>query len=102
MTLAMTLVDGARLALLIAVSLAIGSFVGAVVLRLPAGETLWGRSHCPKCRAVLAPRDMVPLASYLWLGGRCRQCGAPQGRFYPAVELAALVLGVWTWTATSG
>jgi leader peptidase (prepilin peptidase) / N-methyltransferase len=98
----MPLAEGAQLALVMMVSLAFGSFVGAVVLRLPAGVTMWGRSHCPKCRTILAPRDMVLLASYLWLGGRCRQCGVPQGRFYPAVELAALALGVWAWTAATG
>lgn len=98
----MTVADALSLALLVAVALAMGSFVGVVVQRLPAGATLLGRSRCVSCGGALAARDMVPLASFLWLGGRCRQCGAAQGLFHPAVELAALGLALWAWSATEG
>jgi leader peptidase (prepilin peptidase) / N-methyltransferase len=46
--------------------------------RLPAGQSLFGpRSHCAACKTPLALRDLVPVASYLFLRGRCRYCSAP-------------------------
>ncbi len=71
----------------------VGSFLGVLVLRLPAGRPVaTGRSACDRCGVPLRARDLVPLASYLLLRGRCRRCGAPIGRFAPAIELAALLV----------
>jgi leader peptidase (prepilin peptidase) / N-methyltransferase len=81
--------------LLVAAAPLIGSFLGVVILRLPAGETIvWGNSRCEHCRAVLSPRDLVPLVSWLIARGRCRRCGQALGWFYPAVELAALAIAI--------
>jgi leader peptidase (prepilin peptidase)/N-methyltransferase len=90
------------LALLAAVAVSIGSFVSTLALRLPAGRSLEGRSRCPNCDHVLAPRDLVPLASWAALRGRCRFCQRSIGVYYPAVELAALGLALWAATATVG
>lgn len=98
----MTLAAALGLAFLAAVALAFGSFVGVVVERLPAGGTILGRSRCRSCGRILAARDMIPLASFLWQRGRCRQCGAAQGAIHPFVELAALGLALWAWTAADG
>ena len=66
----------------------IGSFLNVCILRIPEGRTfLTGRSRCPVCGHVLAFYDMVPILSWLLLKGRCRHCGAPVSRQYPAVEL---------------
>jgi leader peptidase (prepilin peptidase) / N-methyltransferase len=35
---------------------------------------------------------MVPLVSYLWLGGRCRCAAREIGRFHLAINLAALAV----------
>jgi leader peptidase (prepilin peptidase) / N-methyltransferase len=73
-----------------------GSFLGALVLRLPEGRpVLAGRSACPHCRAVLGARDLVPLLSWLLALGRCRHCRALLGAFYPGTELAALGVALW-------
>ncbi len=45
-----------------------------------------GRSMCVDCRHELAWYDLVPLASWLSLGGRCRYCRKPISRQYPAIE----------------
>lgn len=68
--------------------LLVGSFVSVVAWRLPRAESvLRPGSHCPACDAPVRPRDNVPVLSWLALRGRCRDCGAPISRRYPAVEL---------------
>ena len=47
----------------------------------------WPGSHCPHCGAPVKPYDNIPIASYLWLRGRCRSCRAPISIKYPLVEL---------------
>lgn len=68
--------------------LVFGSFCNAWAWRLAHGENISnGRSHCADCGHVLAARDLVPLFSFLALRGRCRYCGAPIARRYPAAEV---------------
>lgn len=86
--------DGARWSALIAAPF-VGSFLGVVVRRLPDGDAIaLARSHCEACGAVLKPRDLVPLLSWLAARGRCRFCARPLGWFYPAIELAALAVAL--------
>lgn len=68
---------------LIFVGLAFGSFVNALVWRIHESSeessgisVLRGRSLCMHCRHVLAPRDLIPVISYVQLKGKCRYCGA--------------------------
>ncbi|MEN8160407.1 MAG: prepilin peptidase, partial [Myxococcota bacterium] len=71
-----------------ALGLAVGSFLNVVIHRLPRGESLVRPgSHCPRCRTPIKPWNNVPLLSYLWLRGRCRDCSAPISLRYPAIEL---------------
>ncbi len=79
-----------------------GSFLGVLAMRLPEGRPVaLARSACPACGTALAPRDLVPLLSYVALRGRCRYCRAPIGAAHPAIELAALlVAGSVLCTAT--
>ena len=81
----------------------IGSFLGVVILRLPAGGAIvWGRSACASCNHVLGAFDLFPIASWLALRGRCRYCRAPIGWLTLAVELGALVVALWAASATDG
>jgi leader peptidase (prepilin peptidase) / N-methyltransferase len=98
----MSAADGIRLIVLALVALVIGSFAGTLVLRLPAGEGITGRSHCRACGTTLGARDLVPVASWLAARGRCRICGARLPLFYPAIELLALALALWAWSAADG
>ena len=77
----------------------IGSFLGVLIMRLPAGRGIGGRSDCDVCHHVLAAADLVPIASWLHSRGRCCYCGAALGLFYPAIELAAFVVPLWSWIA---
>ncbi len=77
----------------------IGSFLGVLIRRLPDGrEIAISRSACDTCGHPLGARDLIPLASFLALRGRCRHCAALIACFHPAVELAALaVAAIATW-----
>jgi leader peptidase (prepilin peptidase)/N-methyltransferase len=73
--------------------LLIGSFLNVVIWRVPRGESVVRpRSHCPGCNAPIAPRDDIPLVSWLLLRGKCRHCGNPISIRYPLVELACGLL----------
>jgi leader peptidase (prepilin peptidase) / N-methyltransferase len=75
--------------------LAIGSFLNVVIWRVPRGESVARPpSHCPTCDAEIAPRDNVPVISWLLLRGKCRHCSSPISPRYPLVELATTVLFV--------
>jgi leader peptidase (prepilin peptidase)/N-methyltransferase len=64
-----------------------GSFLNVAAYRLPLGETLSGRSHCPHCHRQLGVLDLVPVFSFIVLGGRCRICKKPIAVRYILVEL---------------
>ncbi|MEE8167013.1 MAG: prepilin peptidase, partial [Myxococcota bacterium] len=65
----------------------VGSFLNVVIHRLPRGESLIRPgSHCPRCNSPVAPFDNVPVLSYLWLRGRCRNCRVRISLRYPAIE----------------
>ena len=65
----------------------IGSFTNVCIYRIPAGESIVrNRSHCTSCGYQLKWYDLVPLFSYLFLGGKCRKCKAKISLQYPLVE----------------
>jgi len=82
--------------------LAFGSFLTVVVDRVPKKESVVRpRSRCPGCGTLIAPRDNIPVVSYLVLRGRCRSCGMRIPARYPVLELAtaasfAATAAVWT------
>jgi len=77
----------------------IGSFLNVCIHRLPLNESLlWPGSRCPRCRAAIHWYDNIPLLSYLWLRGRCRNCGRRISWRYPLVEaLNAVGYGLIVW-----
>ena len=78
--------------------LVFGSFANAVAYRVPTGETLWTRSHYPKCDAQIKAWQNIPVLSWLFLRGKCANCKEPISIQYPAIELLTGVLfGLLTW-----
>ncbi|HEY9777300.1 MAG TPA: prepilin peptidase [Planktothrix sp.] len=78
----------ARDALLALIGLCVGSFLNVVALRsLKEANWFWPPSHCPDCQHRLAPLDLLPVLSWLLLGGKCRYCKGKIAWQYPAVEL---------------
>lgn len=60
------------------------------------GQSIMGRSYCDWCRAKLTAIDLVPIASFVALGAKCRRCKKPISWQYPLVELTTGILFVTT------
>ena len=108
------------LSLVFLFSLMVGSFLNVVIHRLPIMmERDWHaeytdyfgdhtspipatgrynlmvpRSRCPHCDHPIGALENIPLLSWLWLKGRCRNCRAPISARYPLVELLTALLSV--------
>ena len=84
-------------------AITIGSFLNVCIYRIPKEETIVaGRSHCMNCNKTLKWYDMIPVLSYITLGGKCRFCKSKLSAQYPLVEalngvLWVLVLYIYGW-----
>lgn len=76
-----------------------GSFLNACIYRLPRDISLESprRSFCPQCRATIRWFHNLPILSFLWLRGRCADCGAPIPWRYPLIELLTALLFATLW-----
>ncbi|MFZ5754398.1 MAG: prepilin peptidase [Bacillota bacterium] len=71
-----------------AYGLIFGSFLNVLIYRLPRGENIaYPPSHCTSCNTKLKPRDLIPVFSFLFLGGKCRYCGEKIHWCYPVTEI---------------
>lgn len=104
---------------LVLAGLCLGSYAGATVWRLrvrsddkqEAGDNILraareklrrrrgkeDRSICLHCGHRLAWYDMVPLVSWLSLGGKCRYCRRPIGYMEPLIELSVAAFFVLSY-----
>ena len=65
----------------------IGSFLNVCIYRIPLGESIvMASSHCMTCGWKLKWYDMVPVFSWLVLGGKCRNCKSKISVQYPIIE----------------
>ncbi len=74
----------------------IGSFLNVCIYRLPSSKSIINptRSICPHCNSAIQFYDNIPVFSYVWLKGRCRQCNASISFRYPLVELMAGIVAI--------
>lgn len=77
----------------------IGSFLNVVIYRLPLGLSVNDpkRSFCPACKQPIPMWLNLPLVSWLYLRGKCKDCGAPIAVRYFAVELLTAVVFTAVW-----
>ncbi|SOB94009.1 type 4 prepilin peptidase 1 [Ureibacillus xyleni] len=76
-----------------------GSFFNVVGLRVPKKESIvTPPSHCTSCQRRLTALDLIPVFSYIFLGGKCRSCGAKISPIYLVTELVTGILfGFVVW-----
>lgn len=78
--------------------LIIGSFLNVVVYRVNHDDSpLRGRSYCPSCKHILSWFDLIPIFSFLFLGGKCRYCRKPISWQYIFVEIISGINAVFLW-----
>lgn len=83
------------------IGLCIGSFALATAWRIKKKrDFVRERSECEHCHHILAPKDLVPVFSWLGQGGKCRYCHKKISVLMPIAELIAGVffaLSFWAW-----
>ena len=80
------------------VGLALGSFAGMLIYRLPRGLALdRPGSFCPGCRTPIGWRSNIPLIGFLIQGGRCAHCGERIHWRYPLSEGLCALLALAAW-----
>lgn len=66
-----------------------GSFFTLATYRIPRKQDIvFKRSYCPNCQHELGFFDLVPVLSYVFLGGKCKYCKQKISIRYPLFELA--------------
>lgn len=76
-----------------------GSFFNVVGLRIPKKESIVAPpSHCTTCNYKLGVFDLVPVFSYIFLRGKCRNCKVKISSIYPVMEfITGLLFALSYW-----
>jgi len=81
----------------------VGSFLNVCIYRLPLGQSIVSPpSHCPYCKYSIPWYLNIPLVTWLYLRGKCRNCGAPISIRYFLVELLTGVVFLFCWLSYGG
>lgn len=76
----------------------VGSFLNVCIHRLPLGQSVVSPpSHCPHCKYSIPWYLNVPLVTWLYLRGKCRNCEAPISARYFLVELLTGITFLSCW-----
>ena len=76
----------------------VGSFLNVCIHRMPLDLSLAKPgSQCPKCGFAIPWRLNIPIVSWLWLRGKCRQCAEPISPRYLGVELLTALAFLVSW-----
>ena len=77
----------------------VGSFLNVCIYRLPLDLSVNKprRSFCPSCKKQLTWAENIPLLSWMFLRGRCANCGSRISFRYFAVEMLTGLLFLALW-----
>ena len=77
-----------ELVLIFILGIVIGSFLNVCIYRIPMEKSIaFPPSHCTNCKHSLKPLDLIPILSYICLGGKCKYCNEKISVRYPIIEL---------------
>jgi leader peptidase (prepilin peptidase)/N-methyltransferase len=78
----------------------VGSFLNVCIHRMPLEQSVVRpRSHCPNCKYSIPWFLNIPLATWLYLRGKCANCGNPISIRYFLVELLTGITFACSWIA---
>lgn len=76
----------------------VGSFLNVCIYRMPLEQSvITPRSHCPNCKYSIPWLLNLPLATWLYLRGKCANCGQQISIRYFLVELLTGLTFMTTW-----
>ena len=76
----------------------VGSFLNVCIHRMPLGESIVSPpSHCPNCKYSIPWFLNIPLLTWVYLQGKCRNCGEKISARYFLVELLTALLFLACW-----
>ena len=79
--------------LVVIFGLVIGSFLNVCICRIANEESIaFPPSHCTNCGYELKAKDLIPVLSYIFLGGKCRSCKEKISIQYPIVQILNAIL----------
>ena len=71
----------------------LGSFFTLATYRIPKKQDIvYTRSYCPNCNHRLNFLDLIPVLSFIFLGGKCRYCRKKISPRYIIIELISGML----------
>lgn len=74
--------------------LIIGSFLAVILIRLPQGkQIIYGRSRCDTCGHIIPIYLIIPVISFIILGGKCNKCRAKIPKVHFVIEVATAITG---------
>lgn len=75
-----------------------GSFFNVVGSRVPIGSLFKEkRSYCDQCQRILSWSELIPIWSYIFQKGRCKECSAKISVLYPTMEMLTGVLFTYSY-----
>lgn len=78
--------------------LVIGSFLNVCIYRIPLEKSIvYPQSSCIQCGKSLIIIDLIPIISYMFLGGKCRYCKKNISIRYAGVELVTAALFIFAY-----
>lgn len=76
----------------------LASFYDVFIMRREKNENfLWGISHCDSCHRNLKFYELIPVFSYIFLGGKCKTCGEKIGKDKFFTEILVSILSVFAF-----
>jgi prepilin signal peptidase PulO-like enzyme (type II secretory pathway) len=74
-----------------------GSFLSMFTYRLPREMSFGGRSFCDHCGKKITWLENIPLLSYLFIKGKCKDCNRHISLRYPLIELLTALSFVFVY-----